>query len=118
MDKTEFVSVLKENIREDLIRNTVSFIKSPPGRQPDKEIIKLSNWYNNLSGIDKDNFLKIVGFTVDNSIFEMLCIIDGVRVVEDTIDKGEFELYFNKYGNKELLNTQDGQYLHDLYNLK
>jgi hypothetical protein len=44
----------------------------------------------------------------------MLCVIDGVRTVENTDTKGQFELLHVK-DKSTLLNPPGGPMLHDLY---
>ena len=52
---------------------------------------------------------------MDQAVFGFLCVLDGVRAVENGPDKGTFELRYLKDGSV-LLNPQDEAMLHDLYN--
>ena len=42
-------------------------------------------------------------------------MLDGVRAIEDEEDKGILKLYFEKDGNRVLINDPDQEFLHDLY---
>jgi hypothetical protein len=48
--------------------------------------------------------------------FGALCIIDGVRAIEDGPDKGEYEIFYVKGGHRHLLNEPGGYLLHDIFN--
>lgn len=56
----------------------------------------------------------IIARSVDSGIFGFLCVLDGVRVIEDDETKGDFQLNYIK-GSKSLLNAADSPMLHDLY---
>ena len=52
-----------------------------------------------------------------DAVFGLLCIIDGVRVIEDGPEKSEFRLVRVASDGKEtVLNPEDGDYLHDILN--
>jgi len=53
---------------------------------------------------------------VDASLFGLLAIIDDVRTIEDTTNKGTFKLFFEKGKERKLLNDKDNEFLHDIYN--
>jgi len=50
----------------------------------------------------------------EDVVFGTLCVLDGVRVIEDSQDKGDFEVYYVKEGQRTLLNTPNVS-LHELY---
>ena len=50
----------------------------------------------------------------EGAIFGLLCVLDGVRVIEDAPDKGGFELYYVKVDKRVLLNPS-GDELHDIF---
>jgi hypothetical protein len=53
---------------------------------------------------------------IDDALFGLFCIIDGVRAVEDAPDKGRYELHYVKNGQSTSLNPGNSPLLHDLYN--
>ena len=73
-----------------------SVLQKPPGRQPHKDDVELSNWYNNLTETDKEMVLKVVEKTIEMAVFGFLCVLDGVRAIENGRDKGKLNLYYNK----------------------
>ena len=89
-------------------------ILGPPGKEPEKKIVELSNWFNKLGSEDKIMVMKIVKESVETSVFGFLCVIDGVRVIEDSKRKGRLILSYEKQGDVILLNDPDEDYLHNL----
>jgi hypothetical protein len=57
----------------------------------------------------------VIATAVDGALFGLLCVLDGVRAVEDGEIKGEFRLHYIK-GGVAVLNGPDAPFLHDLYN--
>jgi hypothetical protein len=58
--------------------------------------------------------MKNITMASDTTMFSFLCVLDGVRAIEDTEEKGQLKLIFSKDGVEELLNNPDEEYLHDL----
>jgi hypothetical protein len=115
MDAEKFIEYLKIFIRDSSIEDAISLFEKPPGRKPDDRIKKLSIWYNSLSKNDKENIKEVITEAIDSSIFGLLCVIDGVRALEDAEEKGKLKLYYSKEDKETLLNKDDQEYLHDIY---
>lgn len=116
MDGEEFVAKIKEYVRDTAIEDVVNRLIKPPGRKPRRRHIQLSNWFNQLSDDDRQMVKGIVTEAVDEAIFGVLSTLDGARPIEDSIDKGSFNLIYTKEGEQILLNPPDNEYLHDIYN--
>lgn len=52
---------------------------------------------------------------MNTSIFGFFTVLDGVRPIEDS-EKGILELYYRENENNHLLNTNQEEYLHDIFN--
>jgi len=115
MNSIEFINAIKEAVGDSAVNGTIKNLENVPGKKPAEQLVILSNWYKELSKIDKKMLAELIQVTVNSSIFGFLAVLDGVRVVEDRPDKGQFELYYVNDGNKILLNDTDMEYLHDLY---
>jgi len=48
MNSDEFVKAFKLAVRDGVAKDTVSVLESPPGRRPPKDLVKMSEFYNNL----------------------------------------------------------------------
>lgn len=116
MNAEQFVEVIKLVVRDLPMQGMIGQLKKPAGRKPPADLVAASQWYNSLGEEDLRQLHYIMKYVANNSLFNMLCVIDGVQVVEDTPDKGEFELYFVKNGKRILLNPPNGCMLHDIYN--
>ena len=115
MNKEQFVDAIKIAVGQATENDIKSTLEKPIGRNPDERQVELSNWYKNLSALDKDNLHKVIKQTVDTCLFGTLCVIDGVRAIENSSDKGELNLEYRKGSNVTTLNDPKGMYLHDIY---
>jgi hypothetical protein len=115
MDSGQFVRALKIAVEKSSVKGIKELLMKPPGRKPHAELLRRSEWFNNLSEEDKNMVMEIAGESVKSSVFGFLCVLDGVRAIEDEEDKGDLKLYFEKGGNRVLINDPDQEFLHDLY---
>jgi hypothetical protein len=116
MDQTTFVEIIREVVIEGAISSVEELITNPPGRPPQKEVLNLSNWFKALSVDDKKMVRNIIEHSANSAVFGFLCVLDGVRAIEDSEDKGKLLLYFEKKEVRVLLNDFDKEFLHDIYN--
>ena len=116
MNKEEFIDAIKLVVSKGSIEAMKSKLLKPPGRQPSRETIESSDWFNKLKPEDKNMVMKIVSQSVEMSVFGFLCVLDGVRTIEDDTEKGDLILRYEKHGKITWLNNpNDGDYLHDLF---
>jgi hypothetical protein len=116
MNSNEFIESIKIGVEKATFDELQSLLENPPGRSPRKELLRLSDWYKSLDISDKENLQEIIKLTAKQSVFGMLCVIDGVRQIENTFDKGELVLEFHKNGIIIRLNDPNEEYLHDVFN--
>lgn len=115
MNKDEFITAIKVAVHDSAIKGMKTNLASPHGRRPHEKTIETSRWFNALPGEDKHQVEEIIKQAVHASVFGFLCVLDGVRAIESTSEKGSLELIFNKNGNKTLINDERGEMLHDIY---
>ncbi|MEQ9885896.1 hypothetical protein [Pectobacterium zantedeschiae] len=114
MDAQKFINVLNTEVRDAAVEDTISILESPPGRKPAKELIELSVFYNQQTEENKFLINKIIKYVADDAVFGMLCVLDGVRAIEDD-NKGDLVLnYQNTNGVSVALNASKD--LHDIFN--
>jgi hypothetical protein len=114
MNAEEFIHVIKWVVRDAAIINTIDVLARPPGRRPSQELLDQAKWYKSLSGQERSLLADVLAQAVDDAVFGFLCVIDGVRVVEDGPIKGQFQLSYVK-DKPEIVNPPDIM-LHELYN--
>ena len=114
MDAESFVKGLIQSVRQSSVEGTIEVLSKPVGRKPSSRSLELSSRFNELSGQDRKFVRSVIEESVDSALFGFLCVLDGVRVVEDRNPKGSFELWY-KGTSDRLLNSDDGEMLHDLY---
>jgi hypothetical protein len=59
---------------------------------------------------------EVLRQAADMTAFEFFCVLDGVSVIENTPDKGNIELFFEKGGERIRLNDPQGEELQNLFN--
>jgi hypothetical protein len=116
MNATDFITAIKAYVTNSAIRNTTTSAERPVGRKISEEKQLISSWFNSLNQEEKKLCALLMKEAVDDAIFGILCVIDGVRVIEETEEKSEFELVQVKHGERNLINKPDENYLHDIYN--
>jgi hypothetical protein len=116
MKSEEFVAMVKMQTSDSAVEGTIKTVTSPPGRKPSEKLLRLSGWYNRLDGHDKAMLKEALRHAAESAIFGFFCILDGVRAIENTPDKGDLELYFCKDDQRIRLNDPHQEELHNLFN--
>lgn len=114
MDSKEFISALKVAVRDATIKSIVKVAQNPPGKKVSLEKKTRAIWLNSLNNEQIDMINSLVTEATDSAIFGFLCVLDGVRVIEDTEDKGRLELRYIG-SNEVVLNSSNNEMLHDMY---
>lgn len=115
MNSEQFVSVIKKVVREAAIQDILDNIEDPPGRRVSAQEKEISEWFNELPDMHKEFVNQIISTSVDHAIFGFLCVLDGVRAIDNENIKGQLELTY-KNEMHERLNDPDKIALHELYN--
>ena len=116
MSPEEFIRQVREVVFRSAVQGTKNLLQKPPGRRPTRELVELSQWFNGLTDEAKANALAVAAMAARQATFGMLAVIDGVRQIEETTDKGTLELRYKKGSLDLLLNGTDTAPLHDLFN--
>ncbi|MFD2036345.1 hypothetical protein ACFSKL_16190 [Belliella marina] len=116
MKSEEFIKKIKTVVSEATISDVLENLESPAGRNPNKELLDVSNWYNSLDQLNKFYIRRIIETSVDTSVFGFLCVLDEIRTVENSPNKGSLKLFYTNEEANTLINNHEEEYLHDLYN--
>lgn len=111
MNSQHFVEAVKRYIRDAAGEDTITKLKSPPGRQVSPEERARSDWYNSLSAADAAHVNSVIATAVHEGLFGLLAAIDGARTIDD--GRGKFELFYVA-DQRVLLNEPRAIGLHDL----
>jgi hypothetical protein len=114
MDAKRFVDVLRIVVRDGAASDELSVLRSPPGRRPSADLQERSTWFNSLPDDQKRILSSIILDVADRAVFGFLCVLDGVRSIENDGEKGHLELRYVKDAST-LLNPTEGEMLHDLW---
>jgi hypothetical protein len=114
VNSEQFVDRIRIVVRDGAVSEALGVLNSPPGRRPSEELQERSIWYNSLDNDQKRIVSSVVLDAVNRAIFGFLCVIDGVRAIENDEEKGTLELRYVK-SDSVLLNPPDGEMLHELW---
>ncbi|OAI16963.1 hypothetical protein A1507_11370 [Methylomonas koyamae] len=115
MNSEEFVDAVKIVVRDASVSGSLNSLIRPAGRKPDRKLVELSTWFNELSDSDKEMIEKVIKYVADISVFSFFSVLDGATVIESGPDKGDLELYYIK-GTEKLLLNEPSNPLHDIFN--
>ncbi len=114
MNSLQFVASLIDQVQDAAVEDTLRQLERPAGRRPPEKSLRLANWYARLEQEDKAGVRDVIERAVHSALFGALCVIDGVRAVQDD-PRHEFRLVSVTEGDETLLNPPDGEALHDVY---
>jgi hypothetical protein len=115
MKESEFVAAIRLAVEKPAAQNCLENYQDPPGRNPDAELVQLSQWYTALSEEDQSMVARAMKDAVRASVFGFFCVLDGVRPIEDGSDKGSLELWHVKNELRTRINDPTRNLLHDEY---
>jgi predicted house-cleaning noncanonical NTP pyrophosphatase (MazG superfamily) len=112
MRPQQFIEAIKDVVRDAAIDDVISNLKDPPGRTVDKHEAERSAWYNQLSLEESAKVNSAIESAVNEALFGMLTVIDGVRAAGFD---GKLILSHKDSGGETILNDPEKIALHDLY---
>jgi hypothetical protein len=113
MKPEDFVRALKSECSEAAVEDCLSNFSHPPGRAPRPELVQIAKWFQSLSPEDQSCLRLALQQVADATLFGVLCVVDGVRVIEDSEEKSDFVLTARRSGASSQIAPND-TYLHDL----
>ena len=118
MNQEEFIKIIKRDVAKASAEDVIHNLIAPIGRKPSGKLLKLSNFYNSIDDKDKVIIHEIIYEAIDAGIFGFLCVIDGVRSIRSDTEESHLRLSVinNSSGEEVLLNDQNKDFLHDIYN--
>jgi len=114
VNRQRFVDVIRI-VRDSTAMATISNLSSPPGRKPSGNLVAMSEWFNGLAFSDRQQVERVIEMAARDAVFGILCVLDGVRVIEDTPDKGVLDLRYRRGDLEISLNDETGPMLHELF---
>src|SRR5688500_2507802 len=118
MNKEKFIESIIQAVRDGAISDSIENLKDPLGRHPAPQDLLNSQWFHSLNSDEKNRLKAIVSESIDSAIFGFLCVLDGVRAIEEPGQKGTLTLGYQKSGKQFILNDIHDEYLHDIYKSK
>ena len=113
MNAAQFMEAVKLYVRDSSVESELNLLSDPPERRPPDSLKRRSEWFRKLNSEDQEFVKQVIFEAVNAGIFHLLCVLDGVKVIDE--ERGKFELRY--IGNEmTLLNDPKEDYLHDLFN--
>ena len=79
----DFVESIYENVYMSSVRGVITILKQPPGRNPRKSLVEMSEWFLALSQEDRAMAVRVMCQVADSAVFGFLCVLDGARPITD-----------------------------------
>ena len=115
MNAEQFIQLLVRYVRDTSISGTFSILTNPPGRKPREKHVRISNWLNQLPDEERMIVKQVVEESVDAALFNILCVFDGVKKIEESTGDSQFRLIHEIGQSSECINDPNDEYLHDIY---
>jgi hypothetical protein len=115
MNTQEFVNAVRTAVYDAAAKGTVAVLKRPPGRRPDAEMLRLSDWYKRLNSEDRENLSRLVDMAASQTTYNFLLILDGLLAVEPAGTKGKLELFYDDGKTRTRLNDENANQLSFLF---
>lgn len=114
MSPEYFVRALKSQCSDAAVEDCLSNFRDPPGRAPRADLVRIAKWVQSLSEADRSCFRLALQEVADATLFGVLCVVDGVRTIENSEEKSDFILTARRGGAISQVSPND-TYLHDLF---
>ena len=118
MTPDDFARVVKTEAFDSAVADVLHGLReAPPGRRPHPKGIALSAWYGTLSVNDQLMLAEVVRDTAHLALFGILCMLDGVRAIDDPPHSELVLTMVDPAGNRtDLSASVTGIDLHDAFN--
>lgn len=116
MDAEKFIAGIKGSVEHSTISGTLRMLQKPT-KSASEEKRAYSNWWHGLSEAEQSHVRNIVTDTVQFTVFNFLCVLDGVAAVENLPHTGKLKLVFKKHDGSQVLLTDAPRVdeLHSIY---
>jgi hypothetical protein len=113
MTPEEFVKALKSECADAAIDDCLTLLHAPPGRTSSQSSVELSKWFSGLGPEDQAFVAASMRNAADATLFGVLCVLDGVRVIEDVPIKSKFTVTVVCNGTEAVLSPAN-LHLHEI----
>jgi hypothetical protein len=83
MNADDFIAGVRVAVYHAASSGLLKQLAKPSGRKPRPDLVELSGWFNELTPQDKDRVAQVAEQAVDQAVFGMMAVLDGVRVIDD-----------------------------------
>lgn len=117
MNRDIFVKSLYKISVEMTSKRMIESLSSPSSAE-NKKFSNAASWFAKLGDDEKEMLHYLIMYSARFSLFNTLCVLDGVAVIEGGSNKTNFVLYAEKNGKRVLLadENSNNEYLHDILN--
>lgn len=117
MDKTAFARAVTQAAYRKVGDGILDHWAHPVGRGQRQMKQARADWIATLDDPSRAMLRDLVDEAVHAGVFGVLCVLDGVRAIEDGPERGGLTLtHHDADGRVTQLNAEAGEMLHDLFN--
>jgi hypothetical protein len=109
-----FVQSIKA-ITKSAISGLLNSFKTPPGRRPTPDIMRICSLFKKLSEEDKQTFTVALELAAKQSVCNVFLVLDGALSISSTEEKGELELFYNNGKTRVRINGRDNVMLNEIF---
>lgn len=120
MEKADFIKLVRTAVRDSAVKSNFEILITPPGKEPNRDLVEISEWFNSLTKKDREMVRRVAEMTLDQGIYNFLCILDGVKGLGKEYSDGNLVLLFKNKNKEVVINDKEKDFeeLHDIYNLE
>ena len=113
-----FAAALRRAVFDAAVHDVLTTLdQGAPGRGPHPRADAMTGWYGELSEDDRTMVTEVVREAAHAAVFGTLCVLDGVRTVDDPPHATLVLTAVSDDGAVSTLSSQDAECeLHDLFN--
>jgi hypothetical protein len=115
MNSETFVDAIKVAVCEAAAKGMMDILERPPGRHPDPELVRLSEWYHSLAPADRNRLGRVVDLSTKQATYNFLLVLDGLVAVEPAGPKGRLQLSYDEGKTRAQLNNENDIELSSLF---
>jgi hypothetical protein len=116
MDAEQFIDAIRQVVYQSAIDGTLQTLTNPSGRDYRQKVADRTAWARSLDEESQRHLRSAITIAAHSAVFGFLCVLDGVRQIENEPGRGTLELTHKSSRGEVLLNDPTGDFLHDILN--
>jgi hypothetical protein len=117
MNEEEFVGAIHQAVYEPVVDGTLSDLRQPAVPSPGERDRALQGWYLGLDETGQRMVREVVRNAAHAAVFDFLCVLDGIRVIDDPPHVGlQLTVVYPDGTKADLGGSSSVEEMHDIFN--